>query len=119
MARPGRPCLVATQRGRRAGLGESNKNPCEWLARGGHAWSQLTLVLPRTLAPAPPNDPRTPAAKTKLVANMLLGDVMAALSETFMLADRAGVSTDHLMQVLSLTSVGSPLIKYVCGRGRG
>ena len=67
--------------------------------------------------------PPTTAAKTKHDANMQLGDVMAALSETFMLADRAGVSTDHLMQVLSLTSVGSPLIKYVHmsapDRGRG
>ena len=29
-------------RGVRAGFGESNENPCEWLARGGHAWSQLS-----------------------------------------------------------------------------
>ena len=42
---------------------------------------------------------------------MLLGDVMAALSETFMLADKAGVSIDHLLQILALTSIGSPLIK--------
>jgi 3-hydroxyisobutyrate dehydrogenase-like beta-hydroxyacid dehydrogenase len=54
------------------------------------------------------------AAKTKLVVNMLLGGVMVALSESYMLADKAGVSADHLQQILALTSVGSPLVTYVC-----
>ena len=54
------------------------------------------------------------AARTKLVANMLLGDMMAILSETFMLADRAGVNIDQLLQILALTSMGNQLIKYAC-----
>eukprot|EP00160_Parvularia_atlantis_P015619 Unigene4547_Nuclearia_a/m.13896 Unigene4547_Nuclearia_a/g.13896 ORF Unigene4547_Nuclearia_a/g.13896 Unigene4547_Nuclearia_a/m.13896 type:complete len:300 (-) Unigene4547_Nuclearia_a:39-938(-) len=50
------------------------------------------------------------AAKTKLVINMFMGGMMVVLSEALMLAEKAGVSNEQLLQILHLSAVGNPMI---------
>jgi len=44
---------------------------------------------------------------------MLMGGLMVVLSESLMLAEKAGVSNDTLLQILQESAVGSRLIQYV------
>ena len=95
-------------------LGECGQGTCTSAVRALFSLPSPGCLNVRACESAPSLRAMTPtAAKTKLVSNMLLGDVMAALSESFMLADKAGVNLDQLLQVLALSSVGSPLLGCV------
>lgn len=53
-------------------------------------------------------------ARMKLVVNLILGDVMAALSEGMALGKKAGLSGEQLLEVLDAGALSSPMI-----RGKG
>lgn len=49
------------------------------------------------------------AARMKLVVNMVMGGMMAAFSEGLALADRTGLDTDRLLEVLAAGAVANPM----------
>ncbi len=53
-------------------------------------------------------------ARMKLVVNLILGDVMAALSEGMALGKKAGLSGEQLLEILEAGALSSPMI-----RGKG
>jgi len=50
-------------------------------------------------------------AKMKLVVNMIMGSMMAAFSEGLAVADKAGLSTQTLLEVLELGAIATPMFK--------
>jgi len=60
------------------------------------------------------------ATKMKLVLNMLMGTMLAGLAETLALAEKVGLNTANVLNILSHTSGSSSLLrtkgtgKYFC-----
>jgi len=60
------------------------------------------------------------ATKMKLVLNMLMGTMLAGLAETLALAEKVGLNTANVLNILSHTSGSSALLrtkgtgKYFC-----
>lgn len=50
-------------------------------------------------------------SKMKLVVNMIMGDMMAALGEGLALSEAAGLSTDDLLKVLDLGVMSNPMFR--------
>ena len=50
-------------------------------------------------------------AKMKLVVNMIMGSMMNAFSEGLILADKSGLNTQTLLDVLDLGGIANPMFK--------